>query len=58
VPAVAVSRRREAVVAEVVKRLADADTRLSTLTGPGGRGKTRLALLCARQVSEVRRGLD
>jgi predicted ATPase/class 3 adenylate cyclase len=42
---------REAEVAEVVARLADPDVRLLTLTGPGGTGKTRLALRAAEEAS-------
>jgi predicted ATPase len=40
---------REAEVAEVVARLTDPDVRLLTLTGPGGTGKTRLALRAAEE---------
>jgi predicted ATPase len=43
---------REAELAEVTQRLTDPDTRLLTLTGPGGTGKTRLALQAAAEVSE------
>ena len=38
---------RDAEVAEIVERLADDSVRLLTLTGPGGIGKTRLALRSA-----------
>ncbi len=38
---------RDAEVAEIVERLLHADTRLLTLTGPGGTGKTRLAIRAA-----------
>jgi predicted ATPase/DNA-binding SARP family transcriptional activator len=38
---------REAELAEIKKRLADPDTRLLSLVGPGGCGKTRLALEAA-----------
>jgi predicted ATPase/class 3 adenylate cyclase len=43
---------REAELAEVVDRLLDPDTRLLTLTGPGGTGKTRLALQAAAEVAD------
>ncbi|MDH4346535.1 MAG: adenylate/guanylate cyclase domain-containing protein, partial [Thermoleophilia bacterium] len=43
---------REAELAEVVERLTHPDTRLLTLTGPGGTGKTRLALQAAAEASE------
>jgi predicted ATPase/class 3 adenylate cyclase len=43
---------RKGEVAEVVARISDPDTRLLTLTGPGGTGKTRLALEAAAEVSE------
>src|SRR5688572_3877004 len=39
---------READVAAVRQRLLDGDVRLLTLVGPGGVGKTRLALEAAR----------
>jgi predicted ATPase len=42
---------RERELGEVVGRLADPGTRLLTLTGPGGTGKTRLALQAAAEVA-------
>jgi predicted ATPase len=38
---------REAEVSEILKRLKSVEVRLLTLTGPGGTGKTRLALQAA-----------
>lgn len=43
---------REAELAEVVKRLSSAEARLLTLTGPGGIGKTRMALQAAAELLE------
>jgi predicted ATPase/class 3 adenylate cyclase len=43
---------RETELAEVVQRLTDPNTRLLTLTGPGGTGKTRLALQAAAEAAD------
>lgn len=43
---------REDELAEVLSLLSSEDTRLLTLTGPGGTGKTRLALQAAAEASE------
>ena len=43
---------RERELAEIVERLTDTETRLLTLLGPGGTGKTRLALQAAAEVAE------
>jgi predicted ATPase/class 3 adenylate cyclase len=44
---------REAVVAEIRDRLEQPGVRLLTLTGPGGAGKTRLALYVAAELVEA-----
>jgi predicted ATPase/class 3 adenylate cyclase len=49
-PTPLVGRKRE--VAEVTQRLLASGTRLLTLTGPGGTGKTRLALQAAADLLE------
>ncbi|MFN2138198.1 MAG: ATP-binding protein [Candidatus Promineifilaceae bacterium] len=45
---------REAELALLEERLSDSGVRLVTLTGPGGMGKTRLALAAARMMEQSR----
>ena len=47
-PTAFVGRERE--LADIIRRLTDRDCRLLTLVGPGGIGKTRLALQTARRL--------
>ena len=47
-PNALIGRRRE--LAQIVERIRDEEVRLLTLTGPGGAGKTRLALQVAANV--------
>src|SRR5258708_29684602 len=44
---------RERMLAQLVERLTDPAVRLLTLTGPGGTGKSRLAIELAEQVCET-----
>ena len=44
---------REREIATLRQWLLDVDTRLVTLTGPGGTGKTRVALATAEQVADT-----
>jgi Cdc6-like AAA superfamily ATPase len=53
-PTPLVGRERE--TAEVANRVRSEETRLLTLTGPGGTGKTRLALQAADLLEELEDG--
>lgn len=44
---------REAEIVQIAERLAESQTRLLTLTGPGGTGKTRLCIEAAGRFSET-----
>jgi predicted ATPase/DNA-binding XRE family transcriptional regulator len=48
---------REAELAEIAALLEDPDCRLLTLVGPGGIGKTRLALAVAEKIAEAKRNV-
>ena len=41
-------------MAQIISRLSDPDCRLLTLVGPGGAGKTRLALQAAQEIVDAR----
>lgn len=45
---------REAEAAAIIRRLSEKETWLVSLTGPGGSGKTRLAMEAARQAATLR----
>ena len=47
---------REAELEQVGDLLLDPETRLVTLTGPGGSGKTRLAIEAARRAADAFEG--
>ncbi len=49
---------REEVLAEILSQLQDPDIRLITLIGPGGMGKTRLALAAAKAVYDASLAMD
>jgi predicted ATPase/DNA-binding SARP family transcriptional activator len=49
---------RQVELADVIRRLTDPDCRLLTLAGPGGCGKTRLALRVAQTLAETWTGDD
>ena len=47
---------RQDELAEITQRFRDNEARLLTLTGPGGTGKTRLALQAAAELHRAVRG--
>jgi non-specific serine/threonine protein kinase len=47
---------RQGEIADLCRRLLDPKTRLMSLTGPGGSGKTRLALAVAEELAKPLRG--
>ena len=49
---------REKELANILRRLTDRDCRLLTLVGPGGIGKTRLALQTAQTFIDTEAGED